>query len=140
MRETVIAALLALGLSGCGGPNFVRVVGVVTFDDQPVTEGLIEFIPVDDTRGPSTGGMIANGRYDVPALGGPQAGGTYQVVITATCPLDKTAPNPISADGIPVQLMEMYIPDQYNTQSTLKVTIPRVSPASFDFALVSPTR
>jgi hypothetical protein len=53
--------------------------GEVTYDGKPLETGTIELIPIDGTPGPSTGGAITNGQYDVPQNIGPRTGGTYQV-------------------------------------------------------------
>jgi len=118
----VLLAALVLALAGCGGHK-VHVWGEVSYDGKPVASGTIEFVPVDGTRGPSTGGMIVDGRYDVPAKVGPLPGGVYQVEIRAMRPTGETMPDPMNPNGPPIERKENYIPDVYNTRTTLKVTI-----------------
>ncbi len=116
---------------------------VAGFAGQPVDEGLIEFIPVDSTPGPSFGGLVKAGRYDVPAAQGGHAGGTYRVQITASRASGKTftvEARGLSRDGekmeVLVPVMENLIPEKYNVASTLRVTItPEASAAGIDFAL-----
>ena len=54
--------LLSLCL-GCGREE-IHIAGNVTFDGKPLEEGTIEFIPIEGTAGPSTGGSIRAGRYE----------------------------------------------------------------------------
>ena len=42
--------------------------------------GTIKFLPIEGTKGPLTGGRIADGQYDVPSAKGPLAG-DYMVMI-----------------------------------------------------------
>ena len=69
-RAVVWLAAAGVLLAGCGRRSKLRrlpLSGSVTFAGQPIDEGLIEFIPVDSTPGPSFGGLVKAGRYDVPA-------------------------------------------------------------------------
>ena len=38
----------------------------MTLDGQPIDEGVIQFLPVEGTVGPETGGVISKGQYDIP--------------------------------------------------------------------------
>lgn len=49
--------------AGCGDSSST-VTGEVTYDGQPVGDGMITFLPADG-KGPPAGGRIANGRYSV---------------------------------------------------------------------------
>jgi len=111
---------------GCtpAGPSPVRMQGDVTFGGQPLTNGTIILTPVEGTPGPSTGGGVTDGRYDIPADKGPVSGGTYRVEVTALRKTGKAIPNMFDADKKPVELSEQYLPAAYNTQSALKVTLP----------------
>jgi hypothetical protein len=135
----VVTLGIVLAFTACDSKNApVRVWGDVTFDGEKVETGTIEFNPIDGTKGPQTGGTIKAGRYDVSAGVGPVAGGTYLMRITATAKTGKTTSNPAAPAGPPVEVLKMYIPAQYNTKSTLKVTIsPQASANKFDFALTS---
>ena len=57
-----ITLILLLAVSGCGGSTAVS--GSVSYEGQPVENGSITFIPADG-RGPSSGGTITAGRYQV---------------------------------------------------------------------------
>jgi len=70
-RTTAIPLLLvclALGLTGCGGPDedlpqTVSVSGVVTFDGEKLTEGTVMFHPQGGKGHPATGEIGENGIY-----------------------------------------------------------------------------
>lgn len=87
-RRAVVAAALALGLSGCGGAKY-PVQGTVALDDgTPVTKGLVVFERVDGGPPVTARGHIGpDGRYalstDKPGDGVPP--GRYKVLIN---PLD----------------------------------------------------
>ncbi len=75
-----LAAAVLLGLtSGCGGGK-VAVSGEVRVNGQSLDEGTISFRPADGA-GPSLGGAITMGRYDI-ALAAPNAAGKKLVSIT----------------------------------------------------------
>src|SRR5882672_87624 len=69
MDRTRRHALLGLAgaavvlITGCGDGR-VRVSGTVLFEGKPVEEGIIAFVPADG-KGPTTGGPISDGRYDL---------------------------------------------------------------------------
>ena len=143
-RAVMWLAAAGVLLAGCGRRSTLRrlpLAGRVSFAGQPVDDGLIEFIPVDSTPGPSFGGVVKAGRYDVPAAQGGHEGGTYRVQITASRASGKTYTVDtlvLSPDGekIQVPVMESLIPEKYNVASTLRVTITRESSAAgIDFAL-----
>jgi len=59
-----LAALAGIFLGGCGKSGGVTVSGRVTYSGQPVQTGYVTFAPADG-KGPSVGGPIANGQYQV---------------------------------------------------------------------------
>lgn len=72
---TILGGLLLGGLGGCnagGGPDLGLVSGTVTLDGQPVSSGIISFVP-DETRGsrgPVASAIISTeGRYTLHAPG-----------------------------------------------------------------------
>ena len=143
-RMAVWLAVAGVLVAGCGRRSKLRrlpLAGSVTFAGQPVDDGLIEFIPVDATPGPSFGGVVKAGRYDVPAAQGGHEGGTYRVQITSSRPSGKTLTvdtHVFKPDGTTMQVpvMESFIPAKYNVASTLRATITReASAAGIDFAL-----
>jgi hypothetical protein len=134
---SILLVCLLIGVAGCNSsPGLLQVFGTVSFEGKPIEKGTIEFIPIDGTQGPSTGGSIKNGRYDVAMAHGPREGGIYQIRITALKKTGKTAPNMFKAGGPPLELEDNFIPAKYNQQSTLKVTVtPEAASKGIDFAL-----
>jgi hypothetical protein len=67
------ALLVALiGAAGCGGVKRIPTTGTVTLDGQPLTEGVLQFIP-DASKGNSMrlscSGPISNGRWNLVTSG-----------------------------------------------------------------------
>jgi hypothetical protein len=119
----LLLACVCAAVAGCGGRSpSVRVWGTVSYQGRPVQEGQIIFFPTEDTESPSTGGVIEDGRYDIPEDDGPYAGGTYRVEITALGEEKTYSPN-VSGEGPMINVREQLIPPEYNQQSTLRVTI-----------------
>ena len=133
---TAWAAVLAVGAGvaapGCG-PGGNRVSGAVSFDDTPVENGTIIFVPVDG-KGPTFGGVIEAGRYAVVA----PTPGVKVVRVSAVRPTGrKVLPDPLVGETAPVDEIAPYIPEQYNDRSTLKCDVVAGS-NKFDFHLKSP--
>jgi hypothetical protein len=115
----VIFALL-LTAPGCGRKANVHVWGEISFNGTPIEQGEIEFKPIDGTTGPATGGSITAGHYDVPERVGPLAGGTYLVSINGYAKIGRKIQ---VAPGQYVDALDNVIPEKYNRQSTLRITI-----------------
>ena len=127
-----LAVLLAFTV-GCGrNTGKVSIGGDVSYDGQPVASGTIIFAPVEGTQGPSTGGGIEGGRYQVPAQKGPLAGGRYKVEITAMRKTGKALPNMFDPKGQSLEAVEQFVPECYNARSKLMVTVtPGANKADF---------
>jgi len=73
-RVVVGCALLAalVGMAGCGGIKRIQTSGTVNVDGQPMTEGVLKFIP-DASKGTtyrvSCSGPISNGRWNLVTSG-----------------------------------------------------------------------
>ena len=105
-------AVLLVFAAGCGrNTGKVSIGGDVSYDGQPVASGTIIFTPVEGTQGPSTGGGIEAGRYQVPAQKGPLAGGRYKVEITALRKTGKSLPNMFDPKGQPLEAVEQFVPE-----------------------------
>ncbi len=130
--------LMLVSAAGCedGGWNVPRteVTGTVTYDDQPVQEGLIRFLPTGDTEGPTSAAEIQNGRYTIDAEGGVPVG-SHRVEIEAY----REDPNASGEDeeipGVEGPPREQYLPEKYNRQSELTATIEGNGPVTKDFEL-----
>ena len=120
------AALLA----GCGRRGLEKAVisGRVTYQEQPVEEGNIRFVPIRGTKGPATTGTIRQGEYTATARGGVPVG-TLRVEIEAYRPIPGAKPYmKEEADGtyrvVPDDIpKEQFLPPKYNTNSTVEITI-----------------
>lgn len=112
---------LAVVLTGCGGGNH-KVSGMVTFNDQPLPEGHIAFIPEGSGKG--GGGPITNGQFSISAQPG-----KHKVEITAS----KLLPFPPGQVGMygEKEAVRQYLPAQYNAKSELTADIPPSGPLEF---------
>lgn len=115
------------GLTGCSssstGPKTYPVSGKVTFSGTPVERGTILFRALaGDGRGYS--GEIAAGAYALPV-----EAGEMRVEITASrvVPGKFTEANPGEREPV----YEMFVPEKYNTASSLRAT---VAPGTRTFA------
>jgi hypothetical protein len=132
---------LVTGISGgCGpsGPPRVEISGKVTWDGKPLETGTISFIPEEGLVGPMAGAQIVRGEYQIRADQGPTVG-DHRVEIQAwktsgqkeVAGVGGATTGP-SAGGV-VETIKMYIPEQYNTKSTLRATIePDANRLDFD--------
>ena len=128
--------LLLIAAAGCGDSGLERaeVHGNVTFDGTPVESGSIAFIPAQGTQGPSAGGAISSGSYHLARADGPVPG-PHRVEIRAT---RKTGQQVEAGEGAsdPTAMVDeitMFIPDKYNSQSTLTADVqPGANEFNFD--------
>jgi hypothetical protein len=117
----VVAAVGLIGL-GCGGsedgPKLYTVSGEVTYDNNPVEQGQILFRN-QGGDGRAYAGQIQNGHYELKC-----EAGTMRVEITASRPTGKFKEvNPGEKDPV----MEMYIPEKFNSKSTLEAVVKQES-------------
>ncbi|QEL20879.1 hypothetical protein [Limnoglobus roseus] len=114
---TTSFAIAAIGCGGGGtGPKVNTVSGKVTLDGAPIPEGTISFRNLAGNKG-SFSGPIVNGDYSVKAESGEMA---VEIRATRVVP-DKfdTTTNP----GHKEPVIEMYVPKEYNSATTLKTSI-----------------
>ena len=115
---TSVSAFLAicLGMAGCNAERSAVVSGTVTFDGQPIEDGVILFSAAD---GGSTtkGGIIAQGRYRVTA---PQ--GLLKVTIRAAKVIGKKKLYG-TADSPEVPVKTEALPGKYNARSELQLEV-----------------
>jgi hypothetical protein len=105
----------------------VVIQGEVSFAGHAVEKGKIEFMPIEETKGPLTVASIVNGKYTVPGdKWGLLPDGVYQVRITAMRKTGRPAklpPGMPKMSGSPAEQEENCIPAIYNAQSTLKLRV-----------------
>lgn len=133
IRLLLSTLLLAL-VTGCSqsAPNRVIVEGRVSYNDEPVANGQISFIPTEANPGPVSGGPIKDGKYVAQARGGVPLG-KHRVEITAYRPMKSTG-GPVG-EGLPA---EQYLPSQFNQRSELTALVePAPNPKTLDFDLKS---
>ena len=133
VRVAFVVLTMMPPLVGCGGSSNGRleVSGMVTLDGTPLDQGSIAF---NDPNGklPSSGAVIANGAYSLPAAKGLQPG-SYQVAIDSADPTGQTATPTQYSMAIPVSR----IPLKYNGETTLTADVTADGDNEFDFQLES---
>lgn len=117
--------LTLLSLTGCGGEARTTVQGKITYKDQPVTSGLINF---QLNNGPVFGGSISSDgtySYEMPP-------GEYQVRIDAPAPM-----TPLKEGEMEPKLGPRLAPAEYASYATSKLTasIKDDSPQEINFPL-----
>ena len=118
---------------GCGkkGPRRAAVSGHVSLHGQPISEGVIQFLPVEGTVGPEAGGVISNGQYDIPRQRGPVVG-KNRVELRASKKTGRKIQDPTGRPGVQTdEYAELFPPDS-NTNSTLVREI-KDDPNTLDF-------
>ena len=124
--------LLAAALAGCsdyGGRLAVR--GAVTLQGQPLTKGVIAFIPLDG-QGTQSGSPVVDGAYSVPRQSGLKPG-KYLVHLSAgdgKTPHDDEAGNPGGSTNI---VSFDLIPEEWNVRSTQQVEVKKDGDNKFNF-------
>ena len=119
MRTRPLTVLLLIGIcaAGCSNP-LAEVSGTVTLNGQPVSEGAINFIPVEGTQGAGAGATIRDGKYQVPAASGVTPG-KNRVELRAF----RSTGKKVKDAGVPgtteIELRVPAFPPEYNDQSTL---------------------
>ncbi|HVW02059.1 MAG TPA: hypothetical protein VHB77_17040 [Planctomycetaceae bacterium] len=126
MLCAVLLTTTGCSRGGGDGPKLYPVAGRVTFDGKPVASGEIVFAATDGSH--IAGAQIVDGEYSLKA-----AAGKKKVQITAL----RDVPGEFREDnpGESVQVREMYIPPQYNSQSMLEVNVEKANEdVNFDLA------
>ena len=131
----ILLATLLVVCPGCGDSGGrAGLTGIVTFDEKPVPEGSIEFHPIQGTKGPSSGGQIADGEFEIVPRDG-LFPGTFQVSITAYRGTGKMQIYELTGEEYEVH--EQYLPARYNQQSELSVEVAESGKNHFEFHLES---
>lgn len=114
---TVSCCSLGCGLSGPEGPARAITFGKVTFNGQPIANGMIRFIPND---GPAAQGQIKDGSYHINYKGGVPVSVCRVEIEAFKAGSEKVV---ISADGKTAYVAVQFLPDTYNINSTLQAEI-----------------
>jgi hypothetical protein len=110
-------------LAGCADRKTLEVTGMVTFDGKALETGTIQFSPMQGSEGPVAGAEIKNGKFIVKDVEqGLRKNGSYSVSIISNVPSGIMVANPASPTG-ESEFLENIIPERYNYNSELKVTI-----------------
>ena len=128
-----VVAMVASSLVGCGGsrsdgPAMHEVSGAVSFDGTPVEDGRI-LLRKKEGDGKAFSGVIKDGAYTVE---------TEEGLMTVEIRASRIIPGKFdNSNGTPEPVGEMYIPKQYNTETTLEVLVPEGGKSDADFTLES---
>lgn len=136
-EQTGIVVLAALLLfTGCDQKR-ISIHGLVNFDDKPVGEGSISLEPADG-QGPTTGGKIVDGKYELTGDAAPLPG-KMKVRIMGMRKTGRKVQGASLASTTPIVIdeVEHYIPSIYNKQTTLVCDVSREGPRQIDFKLKS---
>ena len=126
MQRVLLTTALMLAAVGCSsGPKKVAVAGSVSYDGKSVEDGRILFLPAEGVGAPE-GGPITDGRFSCQVTPGRK-----RIEITGFRDIKGTA-NPMR-NGLPDR--EDYIPEDFNTKSTLTEEVPEKGKADFEFTL-----
>jgi hypothetical protein len=133
-----LSLLLAAGCSG-GGPVTHAVSGTITYNDKPVADAQVGFVPIDTTGQikPARGQTDAQGRYTLSTYLGPDQNGSgamagnYQVTVEKGLPQNQI----VTYDDLKKHKPE--IPPSYKDAKTskLKAEVTPSGPNTFNFTL-----
>lgn len=116
-RPLTLLALLAACAAGCSGSTAGTVNGTVTLDGSPLPAGRVKLIPAD-SKGQAVDAAVTDGKFQLTA-----PVGDARVEFTASKPTGKKKKMYDTPDSPTVEETVELIPKQYNTQSTLKITV-----------------
>ena len=132
----LVATIAVLAICpGCHRGRF-PIQGEVTFNGKPVDDGTISLDPIDG-KGPTTGGPISAGKYQLTGDAAPLPGKKI-VRISAVRKTGRKVPDGFSATGAMLDEIERYLPDVYNARSTLSCEVTDHGPTQIDFHLKFP--
>jgi hypothetical protein len=115
----VLMALIACG--GCGDGKVV-VRGAVNVDGQPIEEGAISLEPAD-AQGPTTGGMIKQGKYELTGNAAVAPGDKIVRIVGLRKTGKMIEAGPPAPKGSLIAEMVQCVPSHYNDQSQLRVAV-----------------
>lgn len=125
--------LLSLGGCGRGGPERTIVHGRVTYKGKEVGDGEIFFLPKEGTAGSGGGSRIVRGQYRTDTRGGVIVG-DYRVRIEGF-ELAEGAELPPAVMGVEATRGKPYLPEKYNTNTELELSISQSGTLEHNFNL-----
>jgi len=129
-----VAGIL-LAAAGCSdGKVIVR--GAATVDGQPIAEGSISLEPADG-QGPTTGGMIKAGQYELSGDAAAIPGEKIVRIVGLRETGKMVAAGPPAPKGTLIPELVQCVPPQYNDKSELRATVTPGKPNTHDFHLQS---
>lgn len=130
--EKLTAAMVLVGavaVAGCADQQMGEVQGTVTFEGQPVSGAMVLFEPHEQGR-PSLAVTDAQGRYQLTFSATQQGATTGKHLVRITTAQDAAFND---SGKVVVAALNEKIPADYNTQSTLEVTVePGANQIDFD--------
>lgn len=132
-----LAAILIglLACTGCGEKR-VPICGDITLDGKPVPSGAIALEPFDG-KGPTTGGKITDGKYELVGASAPLPG-KKRIRITGVRKTGRKVQADFAPPGTMIDEIECFVPKIYDTQSTLTCNVSFDGTNRIDFTLKSP--
>ena len=119
-RLSAIASFIVFSfVAGCNSGPHASVEGNVSYDGEPVDQGGIAFLPLDEGESLRATGTIKEGRYHLDNQRGPKPG-KYRVEIHWR---KKTGNKVPGEAGNPRDEIVLPIPAKYNTASELTVDV-----------------
>jgi hypothetical protein len=139
-----LIAVAALALSGCGGAGDELprepISGTVTFDGRPLASGTIQLQPATGRESVASGGMVTEGRFNIPRPEGPVPG-KYSVAIFAAATSDSSSAEGNAPDAPTPKIRRSLsdlrgtIPPRYNVQTGLTAEVKAGGPNHYTFDL-----
>lgn len=130
VKAPYLVAILTFAIFGCGqeddAPETTTVSGTVTYEGTPISDGDIVLRPAEG-EGRSDAGKIKDGKFSFPATLGKK-----KVEITAR---RETGEFDTSNPGEKTPITEQYLPETYNTKSTLTAEVTKNGPIELKFEL-----
>jgi hypothetical protein len=122
-------------LTGCGdGKVIVR--GDVKVDGEPIEEGSISLEPADG-QGPTTGGMIKEGKYELTGNAAVAPGHKIVRIVGLRKTGKMIEAGPPAPRGTLIPQMVQCVPSHYNDQSQVRIDVTPGKPNTHDFAIDS---
>lgn len=148
MKLFAMTAMCVLLQAGCGGgsddsPPRAAVQGTVLLDDKPLPQGIIRFVPQDETGGPKISANIEAGAFSLPEEHGPWVG-SHRIEIESTdnggyAIDDEQAIQKLKAQGVR-KIERIQVPADYNRRSTLNAVIVEGQVNELEYLLTSSSK